>query len=126
MIDDLNLKSSPQDPAAPSLQVAGAGRTPVRRAPEEPHLLDYARIVVKRRRIALTAFALVALTAAVYTLTATPIYQGRVQLLIEAEDQNVVNFQQVVDEAQSRQDYYQTQYRLLQSRSVAKKTLDDL
>jgi capsular exopolysaccharide synthesis family protein len=126
MTNDFTLQNSAQEPGPPAMQLAGGGRLPVRQAPEEPHLLDYARILVKRRRIALTMAALVALIAAVYTFTATPIYEGRVQLLIEAGDQRVVNFQEVVDEAQSRQDYYQTQYRLLQSRSVARKTIDDL
>lgn len=126
MIENLDIHSPGHEPAPAALQSAGGGRTPVRRAPEEPHLLDYARIVAKRRHIALTAFAVIAVLAAVYTFTATPIYEGKVQLLIEADDPNVVNFAQVIDEAQSRQDYYQTQYRLLQSRSVAKKTIDAL
>ena len=98
---------------------------------QEPHLLDYARVVVKRRHVALTAFAVVTLGAIVYSFTATPMYEGRVQLLIESDDPNVVNFQQVTGDKVnanqlSRQDYYQTQYRLLQSRSVAKKAIDTL
>jgi polysaccharide biosynthesis transport protein len=98
---------------------------------QEPHLLDYARVVVKRRHVALTAFTVVTLGALVYSFTATPMYEGRVQLLIESDDPNVVNFQQVTGDKVnanqlSRQDYYQTQYRLLQSRSVATKVIDTL
>src|SRR5262245_4967249 len=101
------------------------------RTQAEPHLLDYARVVVKRRHVALTAFAIVALAAVVYSFTATPIFEGRVQLLIESNDPNVVDFKQVTGDGVnanqlSRQDYYQTQYRLLQSRSVATKVLDGL
>ena len=92
----------------------------------EPHLLDYGRIIYRRRHLALTAFVVVVLATAVYTFTATPIYEGRVQLLIEADTPKVVNFTEVINEAQSRQDYYQTQYRLLQSRSLAKLTIDKL
>src|SRR5687767_10811085 len=90
---------------------------------EEPHLLDYWRIVYRRRHLAITAFAVVVVAAAVYTFTATPIYEGRVQLLIESDTPKVVNFAEVLNEGQSRQDYYQTQYRLLQSRSLAKATI---
>ena len=61
-----------------------------------------------------------------YSFTATPLYEGRAQLLIEADNPNIVNFKEVIDEAQSRQDYYQTQYKLLQSRSLAKKTIETL
>lgn len=97
----------------------------------EPHLLDYARVVVKRRHVALAAFVVVSLAAAVYSFTATPTYEGRAQLLIESDDPNVIDFKQVTGDGAnassiSRQDYYQTQYKLLQSRSVAKKTIDTL
>jgi capsular exopolysaccharide synthesis family protein len=83
-------------------------------------------VVVKRRHVAAAVFVTVFLAAAVYSFTATPLYEGRVQLLIEADNPNVVNFKEVIDEAQSRQDYYQTQYKLLQSRSLAKKTIEAL
>jgi capsular exopolysaccharide synthesis family protein len=126
MIDDLNIQSADQPPAAPVLQLAGGGRRGPSRHVDEPHLLDYLRIVARRRHIAIAAFVIVLLGTVVYTFTATPIYEGKVQLLIEADNPNVVNFKEVIDEAQSRQDYYQTQYRLLQSRSLAKKTIDDL
>jgi succinoglycan biosynthesis transport protein ExoP len=125
VIDEMQT-STPGAGPTPFAATAGGGRSQSRRAGEEPHLLDYARVIVKRRHVALTAFAVVALAALVYAFTATPIYEGKVQLLIEADNPNVVNFAEVIDEAQSRQDYYQTQYRLLQSRSVARKTIDAL
>jgi capsular exopolysaccharide synthesis family protein len=103
-----------------------APRPNQRRPREEPHLFDYARIVVKRRHVAMAVFAAIFLASAVYSFTATPLYEGRVQLLIEADNPNVVSFKEVIDEAQSRQDYYQTQYKLLQSRSLAKQTIDTL
>src|SRR6185436_19104622 len=57
---------------------------------------------------------------------ATPIYKARVQLLIENENPNVVSFKEVIEQEKSTNDYYQTQYRILQSRSLARKTLDRL
>jgi polysaccharide biosynthesis transport protein len=123
--DDFQTSSLGDHSADSSHPLARAGRMQSRPG-DEPHLLDYARVIVKRRHIALTAFTVVAMAAVVYAFTATPIYEGRVQLLIEADTPNVVNFAEVIDEAQSRQDYYQTQYRLLQSRSVASKTIDAL
>ena len=101
-------------------------RSTQRRPREEPHLFDYARVVVKRRHVAIAVFAAIFLATAVYSFTATSLYEGRVQLLIEADNPNVVNFTEVIDEAQNRQDYYQTQYKLLQSRSLAKQTIESL
>lgn len=93
---------------------------------QEVHLLDYVKVLYKRRWTAITAFLIVVVSVTVYTFTATPIFEARTRLLIEAEEQNVVSFKQVVDEDQTRADYYQTQYNILQSRSLARRTLDTL
>jgi succinoglycan biosynthesis transport protein ExoP len=92
----------------------------------EVHLLDYVKVLYKRRGTGITVFLLVVGGVTVYTFTATPIYEARTRLLIETEEQNVVNFKQVVDEDQTKADYYQTQYNILQSRALARRTLDDL
>jgi succinoglycan biosynthesis transport protein ExoP len=92
----------------------------------ETHLTDYVKVLYKRRWTAFTAFTLVAGAITVYTFTATPIYEGRTRLLLEAEQQHVVNFKEVVDEDQTKADYYQTQYNVLQSRALARRTLDGL
>ena len=90
------------------------------------HLLDYVRVLYKRRWTATTAFAVVFLSVAAYTLTAIPIYEARVQLLIEKENANVVDFKQVFEQNQITDDYYQTQYKILQSRTLARRTIDAL
>jgi polysaccharide biosynthesis transport protein len=92
----------------------------------EIHLLDYVRVLYKRRWTALAAFLVVFLGVALYTVTATALYDGTVSILIDVEGPNVIDFKQVVDEDQSRTDYYQTQYNLLRSRSLAHRTLDGL
>ncbi len=90
---------------------------------DEVHLLDYLRVLHKRRWTAITAFLLVVGSVAVYTFTATPIYSARTQILIENENPNVVKFEEVYEQNRTL-DYYQTQYRLLQSRVLARRTLD--
>ena len=91
---------------------------------EDVHLLDYVRILYKRRWTALTAFLVVFGAVAVYTFTATPIFSARTQILIENENPNVVKFEEVLDQNKTTNDYYQTQYRILQSRALARRTLD--
>ena len=93
---------------------------------KDVHLLDYVKVIYKRRGTALTAFLLVAGSVVVYTFTATPIFEARTRLLIESDERNVVSFKQVVQEDQTKADYYQTQYNILQSRVLARKTLDTL
>ena len=93
----------------------------------ETHLTDYVKVLYKRRWTAFTAFTLVVGSITVQTFTATPIYEARTRLLLEADQQNVVNFKQVVDEDQTKwDDYYQTHYNVLQSRALARRTLDGL
>lgn len=87
------------------------------------HLLDYVRVLHKRRWTAFTAFAIVVGSVTAYTFTATPIFEARSQLLIENQEQKVVQFQQVLDENRDTNDYYQTQYRILESRGLARRTL---
>ncbi len=89
---------------------------------DEVHLLDYVRVLHKRRWTAITAFLIVFGSVTVFTFTATPIFSARVQILIENENPNVVKFEEVYEQNKAL-DYYQTQYRLLQSRALARRTL---
>lgn len=93
---------------------------------EAPHLLDYAGILHKRRWAAVGAFLVVVVGMTVQAYTSRPVYQVRAKILIEAESPNVLSFREVVDESRTRSDYYQTQYDILRSRSLARKTLDRL
>ena len=90
------------------------------------HVLDQLRVVYKRRWTAFVAFVLVMLVSIAYTYTATPIYRARVQILIEKESSNVVDFKQAFEQNQIADDYYQTQYKILQSRALARRTMDTL
>ncbi len=95
---------------------------------DDTHLLDYVKVLYKRRWTIATVFLVVVLSAVVYAFTQTPIYEARARLLIEIEEPNVVQFQEVLSERQSYQmeDYYETQYELLRSRSLVRATLDTL
>src|SRR5262245_56177098 len=64
----------------------------------EIHLLDYVKILYKRRWLALTSFALVFLSTVFYTFSTVPIYQARVQVLIEKENSNVVEFKEAFEQ----------------------------
>jgi succinoglycan biosynthesis transport protein ExoP len=93
-------------------------------AGDEVHLLDYLRVLHKRRWTAITALLLVVGSVTVYTFTATPIFSARVQILIENDNPNVVKFEEVYEQNKTTNDYYQTQYRILQSRALARRTLE--
>ena len=124
MSEHLNLESSPSREAddKPSRRWARTAEPVL----QDVHLSDYVRILYKRRWAAAAVFVVVLLAVVVYAFTATPIYEARTRLLIETDEQNIVAFKAVVDETQAKADYYQTQYNILQSRALARKTVNDL
>jgi polysaccharide biosynthesis transport protein len=83
------------------------------------HLSDYLRVVYRRRWLAVVVFLAVVLGAAVYTYTAEPLYQAQASVLIELERPNVIDIEEVLNEAPD----YQTQYELLQSRALVQRTV---
>lgn len=91
------------------------------------HLTSALRAIYRRRWTAITAFVLVVGAAAVHTFTQTPLYSATTELIIDAERPNVVSFQGVTDsQDKATTAYYQTQYQILQSRTLARKTIDAL
>jgi succinoglycan biosynthesis transport protein ExoP len=92
----------------------------------EVHLTDYIKILYKRRYTAAAVFLLIVGSVAVYTFTATPLFEARTRILIEVVNPSVVSFKEVIDENQTKSDYYQTQYNILQSRALARRTMDEL
>ena len=93
---------------------------------KEIHLMDYWRVLMKRRWIALGVF-LVCLTAvAVYSLTMTPIYRATAQILIEKANPNVLSTQELMAIDTSGTDFYQTQYKILESRTLVREVISRL
>ena len=97
-------------------------------SPEEaPHLLDYWRVIVKRRWAVLTCLLIVFSTVAIGTLKQTPIYEGKVLTEINPEPPNVLNFQEILQiDTRDMDSYRETQYKVLQSRTLAERVVRDL
>jgi polysaccharide biosynthesis transport protein len=94
----------------------------------ESHLWDYVYVLLRRRRLLVAVFAAIVALATLRTLLTKPVYEGTAQLLIEKQNPNVLNFQGVTEERAGSgiDDYYQTQYKLLQSRSLARRVIERL
>src|SRR5262249_8825987 len=90
---------------------------------EPRHFFDYVRVVYKRRWLTGTVFVLVSISTALYTYTRVPVYQATTRLLIDPQRQNY-GFNEVPP-PDSRGDY-QTQYAIPRSRSLVKKTMQNL
>ena len=90
---------------------------------ENIDLRDYLRVMMKRRWTVMTVFAIIVISVAIYTFTATPIYEASTRLVIERENPNVVSVEEVMAVDASGTDYYQTQYKIIESRTVAREVI---
>lgn len=103
---------------------------PVETEPENDELdLRELWSVIVKRRWTILLFALIVLSAVLTgTYLKTPIYRASLTLQIDREDIKVVKIEEVapVETAGSGQDYYQTQYELLKSRSLASRVINQL
>lgn len=87
---------------------------------EEIHLLDYWKVLLKRRRIALSFFAIVVGIVVVYSFAATPIYKGTAQVLIDLEKNPTMTFAEgsgAFIQMKDSAEYYKTQTEILASRT---------
>ncbi len=93
---------------------------------EEIHLRDYWRVVMKYRWTIFTLFTIIVVTVAISTFKMTPIYKATAQILIDRENPNILSIEEVISLDSRDTNYYQTQYKLLQSRSLAKAVINKL
>ncbi len=91
--------------------------------PEEPlHLRDYWNVVRRRRGLAFLTFLLIVAAGVARVVLLRPVYQATSQILIEREIPSVLEFDQQ-RASKAWDDFYQTQYRLLQSRLLARQVV---
>jgi len=86
---------------------------------KEMHIYDYLRIIFKWRRIALICFLVIVFTVTIGSFIMTPVYKATTRLLIEKEAPKILNIQDIMPVDASGTEFYQTQYKILQSRSLA-------
>ena len=96
--------------------------------PEKGSAIDfreYWRVVLKRRWTVITFAVTVLAVVGLYSFLVRPTYTAKGTLLIEREP-NILSFEDIFQIETFNDDYFQTQYKLLQSRSLAEDTIDRL
>ncbi len=87
---------------------------------KELHLLDYWKVLVKQRWVVYTSIVVVVATVTLGSLLKRPVYTATTRLQIERNMPKILPFQDVMSSIpDSRDDFHQTQYGLIQSRRVA-------
>ncbi|OGS22889.1 MAG: hypothetical protein A2252_07370 [Elusimicrobia bacterium RIFOXYA2_FULL_39_19] len=92
---------------------------------QNSHLTDYIHILLKRKWIIITFFVIVVTTVVIGTFKTRPVYRATAQLLIDKEN-TATPYQEGISINISDVDYYQSQYKIMKSRTLARKVIDDL
>jgi capsular exopolysaccharide synthesis family protein len=93
---------------------------------DERHLMDYVRVLYKRRWVAIPAFLIVFAVGAINSYRKVTIYEARTQIMIEKDTPKVGTLETMFQQQDGwyNDDFYRTQYRILQSRSLARRTAE--
>lgn len=107
-----------QDHFTPPAQQPGFG--------PQLNLRHYWHLVLERRWLVITAFFTILLLTAIYLFRATPIYSAVVRIQIDRESGNPLNVKDSLSLETREQDYLQTQYKNLHSRSLVQSVINSL
>ncbi len=87
--------------------------------PSALQLRDYGRVLSERRSVVITCLVLVVAFTALFSFLAVPQYQATATIQIEQKAPEALTFGEGTSYSwEDYQDFYQTQYKVLQSRSV--------
>src|SRR5258706_13568107 len=124
---------------SPATAVALARRNPVAaelaasfaapdRLEDTLHARDFLPIILKRKWTILIIFAMSALFSMVMTSLAPPVYRASTTIQIERYSPRVFDYKDLtpLDPNDDNQDFYQTNYELLKSRSLAERAVEEI
>jgi len=92
----------------------------------EVNLRDYWKVIRKRRWTIIAFFLIVLMSTAIMTFTMRPIFRGTTTIQINKENPQIVDFKEIFAVNTMDLDYYQTQYKILESRSLARRVVQSL
>ncbi|MCK4911106.1 MAG: polysaccharide biosynthesis tyrosine autokinase [Thermodesulfovibrionales bacterium] len=95
----------------------------------EEHNIDikeYLWIFYKHRWSILTFFVVVVTLTFIFNIIAQPEYRASTKILIEKENPNIVDFKEIYAIDATSQEFYQTQYSILESRFIAREVIEKL
>lgn len=93
-------------------------------AVEEIDLREYLAVLQRRRRLILICLTAVVVTTFLFTIAQTPMYRASTTLHIEPDTPKILDFQEMFQVDSTNDAFYQTQYRLIESRGLAERVID--
>jgi len=87
---------------------------------EEFSLSGYIDVLRRRKWVLISCFVLSVVTALLVSYIITPMYRAEITIEISPENPKITSFEEVVELDAPQAEYYETQYKLIKSKSLAK------
>src|SRR6266404_2065953 len=126
MSDQFSLQKIPSGPLETPSAVSIPAYSVDLEDNENWSLFQYWSLLRKRRWTVLSLLLLVFVTVTIGTLKERPVYRSKAVLEIDKENPNILSFKDVVELDTSSDDYLETAYTVLQSRTLARRVIDNL
>lgn len=95
------------------------------RPEEETHLRDYLNVILRRKWVVLAFFISVVSIVTIYTFFMKPVYKAVAVIRIDKDSPDILAFKDLKI-LNPDENYYETQYMILKSRNLAKRTVQKL
>ncbi|MDA2919008.1 polysaccharide biosynthesis tyrosine autokinase [Desulfobacterota bacterium AH_259_B03_O07] len=90
------------------------------------NLRDYIDVILRRKWIVISCFVISIVTVTIFSLVKTPVYKAEATIEIAPENPKITTFQEVVEVDAMQREFYETQYKLIKSRSLAEEVVNSL
>jgi len=116
----------PLPPAGSGPIVQVTAQRPEYRSEEDVPLRVVWRTLRKRLWRVVFCFAVVFLTVLIGTIKQTPVYEAAALIEIDKENPNILSFKEILNLDANSDEYLETQYRVLKSRTLAERVVREL
>jgi polysaccharide biosynthesis transport protein len=123
--DKIRLYESPEYPLE-KRRAQGLALHKMQEIREVPDLLEYWRVIQKRRVTILTTLFVVFAFALFATLKEKPVYKARALIEIQKENPDIPSLQELFQVESISDTYLETQYRILKSENLARRVITQL
>ncbi|HLJ41177.1 MAG TPA: polysaccharide biosynthesis tyrosine autokinase [Candidatus Acidoferrales bacterium] len=126
MLEKVNVELLAQPLPKPKPRLEAGGRFVPGKGAQTQNLRAYWKIIGKRRWTIAVVLAAVLTVVLIATVKQKPVYEAKALLEMEQTNPNIVSVQELFQSANTTDNYLETQYKILQSDSVARDVIRQL
>jgi len=93
---------------------------------DELSLQDYIDVVLRRKWVVIALLIVTVVTAGIFSLFSDRVYRAKATIEISPENPKITNFEEVVTVETQQREFYETQFKLIKSKSLAKEVVRSL